>query len=107
MGLKINEALSTLNGGVIASGAILKFDMNFSASSYDVSYGLHLYRSQADFDAGKSTIRKVEEFPMYYSREFTIEEYGVLTPLKAHEYLQSWVLDQLGLTDETKVEIEL
>ncbi len=107
MGLKINTTLHTPDGGTVNTGSVIKFDAGFMAGTYDVQYNMYIYRSQADYDAGKESIRRIDEFPLFHSQTFTATEYANLTPVLIHDELKAWMLDQLGTSDTAIVDIEL
>jgi hypothetical protein len=107
MGLKINQTLHTPDGGTVNTGSIVKFFAYFPEDSLNLECGLSLYRSQDDYDAGKQKIKTVDEFSMKFEKTFTEAEYGALTPVIIHDELKAWLMDQLGTTDDTKVDIEL
>jgi hypothetical protein len=106
MGLKINQTLHTPDGGTVNTGSIVKFYAYFPEDSLNLECGLSLYRSQADYDAGKQKIKAVDEFSMKFEKTFTEEEYGALTPVIIHDEVKAWILDQLG-TEDTIIDIEL
>lgn len=107
MGLKINQTLHTPDGGTVNTGSIVKFFAYFPEDSYDLECGISLYRSQTDYDNGKQKIREVVQFPMKFEKTFTEVEYAALTPVIIHDELKAWLLDQLGTSDTSKVDIEL
>jgi len=56
----INKATTDTSGNTIPSGAIIGFDTNFKFGTLRVSYPLLVYRSQADYDAGKNLVYLTE-----------------------------------------------
>lgn len=107
MGLKINQELSTPDGGIIGSGSIVKFSAFFPEDSLILECGLFVYRSQEDYDAKKQVIRSVGEFSMNFSKVFSELEYTALNPVIIHDELKSWMMEQLGTQDDSVVIIEL
>lgn len=51
MALKINKALTTPDGGTVASGAIIKFTTVFPEGLDKMMFNLRLFRNQAAVDA--------------------------------------------------------
>jgi len=108
MGLIINTELTTADGGTVESGSALKFTALFPMKTNttldnenELIFDLKVYRSETDFSDGKTFIRKVIEIPNSYTVILTDLEFAVLTPIKIHEILQEWVLDQLGYANST------
>jgi len=109
MALKINEELNTPDGGVVASGSLVKFSTIFPEKGYNVDYNLSIYRSETDYDNGMSKIRRINEFPNNYNLVLDQAGYLALDPEGVNEYLKYWVLEKLGYSSGATgiVEIQL
>lgn len=74
--LIINKATSDTTGSIVAANAIIGFDTIFKWGTMEIHYNLVVYRSQEDYEAGKSSI---------YLNE--IPNYGIVKTMTEQEYL--------------------
>ena len=75
------SGLTASDGSVIASGATVKFDSEFSAASTDIRITLKLYRNRELFEMGYTSIQISQEIlPYDFILTIPEEEFYVLTP---------------------------
>ena len=72
-----------------------------------MQYLLYLYRSEEDYNEGRSYVKDVNEIERIHVQTFTAEEYATLNPVSIHDELKLWVMEEIGTDDGSKVEIQL
>ncbi len=76
--LIINKTTNDKSGGSISANAIIGFDTIFKWGTLEIHYNLVTYRSQTDYDNGKSKIY-INEIPSYgIVKTMTTQEYSDL-----------------------------
>lgn len=87
------------DGSIVASGATLKFDSEFSAASTRIIVRPKLYRNRELFESGFTNISVSEEIlPFDFFLELSEEEYYQLTPLDLYGKVGEWLNNYLGGT---------
>ena len=75
------SGITASDGSVIASGATVKFNSEFSAASTDIRVMLQVYRNRELFESGYTSIQISEEtLPYDFMLSIPEEEFYVLTP---------------------------
>ena len=92
------SGLTAGDGSVIASGATVKFDSEFSAASTDIRIMLQVYRNREVFEMGFSSVQIPEEtLPYDFILTIPEEEFYVITPTILYqevcEYLNTLIPD--------------
>jgi|SRR3989304_3622453 len=97
MAIKINKVLNDKTGGTVASGTIVKFETTFPKEGGTMRFGLFCYKSQADYDGGKSPY--VPEEITNFSPSYTLVggDYDSLTPAVVHAKLQAILEAMAGI----------
>ena len=84
--LLLVSGLTASDGSIVASGATLKFDSEFIASTTDVRIQPKLYRDRELFESGYTHIWMPEStIPASINLSFTDEEFYGMTPLVLYE----------------------
>lgn len=94
--LVINKQTSDRSGGAVAVNAIIGFDTIFKWGTLQIHYNLITYRSQDDYDAGKSKMF-IAEIPNYgIVKTMTEQEYESLnTDINALVKVATWLKEKL------------
>ena len=87
--------LTAGDGSIIASGATIKFDSDFTSSTTDIKITPKVYRNREVFEMGYWSTPVMEDvIPYDFMLSIPEEEYYVLTPMKLYdevcEYLNNW-----------------
>lgn len=97
--LLLVSGLTASDGSMVATGATLKFDSEFVASSTQVRIIPKLYRNRELFESGFTyTWMSEEVIPNSFVLDFPEEEFYVLTPLILYEEVGEWLNTFLGGT---------
>jgi hypothetical protein len=95
--LLLVTGLTASDGSVVASGATLKFDSEFLASSTRVRIVPKLYRNRELFESGYTHINISEQIiPYDFTLEFMEEDFYSLTPLVLYQEVGNWLNNFLG-----------
>jgi len=95
--LLLISGLTASDGSVVASGATLKFDTEFVASSTDVRITPKLYRNRELFESGYTNIWISEQtIPNSLVLSFAEEDFYSLTPLQLYTEVGEWLNNFLG-----------
>ena len=98
MALQVNIALTSTDGGSVATGSYIKLESLFPMED-DLHYFVtfRLWRNKAGYDNGTTSLRVVE-IPTYnYTQELTESDFDSLTPLKVHEYAKTFIEQYVGV----------
>jgi len=105
--IKINKQLSRPDGGVVASGSIVKSNTDFDGDELIVKYRIKHYITVAAMDAGKETIPAVTNFGYYLNRQCTAQEWADLfTEAGAGNQVELWlqtIIDELIGVGNTEI----
>lgn len=91
--VKINKELNRTDGGIIASGSVVAFDIIEDGQSKTVFFRIRHYVSEELKIAGKTTIYEITEFSYKnMQKQCTTEEWTTLTESAGSAaLLQDWV----------------
>ena len=84
MGLQVNVAMTTKDGGTVATGALVKIGVTFPKIGNNVVFSWEVYRSQAALDAGKDPIYPTEFLKYLETITFTNQEMIDVTATLIH-----------------------
>jgi len=80
------SGLTAGDGSILASGATVKFDSEFTAASTDIRITLRVYRNREVFENGFDNVPiSKETLPNDYVMNVPEEEFYVLTPTILYE----------------------
>ena len=97
--LLLISGLTARDGSIVASGATLKFDSEFVASTTDVRITPKLYRNRELFESGYTHIWMSEQvIPNSFVLSFSEEEFYSLTPLQLYQEVGNWLNNYMGGT---------
>jgi hypothetical protein len=96
MALKINKALTTQDGGVLASGSHLIFGTRFPNRGLNYTVDIQIYRSLAALDSNLSPVRVSEIKNPFFTKTLTEQEFSVLTPVVIHNHVKEYVESLIG-----------
>jgi hypothetical protein len=97
MSLTINTAMTTKDGGSVASGAFVQFESYFPMGEETYNVTINVWRSEADKNNGMQQIRGIVEIPnMNFSDTLTPEDFDSLTPAVMHGYVKDYLEGYLG-----------
>jgi hypothetical protein len=89
------SALTANDGSIIASGATVKFNSEFSVRSTAVMIRPKIYRSRELFEAGYTNVMAIE-IPDNFQIQLTEEDFYTLTPAKLYEKVRDYLNDLLS-----------
>ena len=97
--LMLISGLIASDGSIVASGATLKFDSEFKASTTRIRIFPRLYRNRELFESGYTSIHIADNIiPDVFEITLPEEEYYVLTPLLLYEAVGDWLNNFMGGT---------
>lgn len=97
MSLTINTALTTKDGGSVASGAFVQFETFFPAGENTYNVSINIWRSETDKNNGMQQVRGIVEIPsMNFTNALTQEDFDSLTPAVMHQYVKDHLEGFLG-----------
>ena len=97
--LLLVTGLTASDGSIVASGATLKFNSEFVASSTDVRITPKLYRNRELFESGYTHIMMSEQIiPDSIMISFSEEDFYSLTPLILYQRVRDFLNALLGGT---------
>jgi len=95
MGLLINTGLTTSDGGSVASGSYVRLETYFPMKGLTYYTTLSVWRDQAAYTNGLSTVKPIEIPQLNFGTELTVAEYTGITPTivqnNAKAYLEQYV----------------
>lgn len=89
------SGLTATDGSIIASGATVKFNSEFSARSNNVLIRPKVYRSRELFEAGYANVL-TDEIPDNFQLVLTEEDLYTLTPAVLYEKVRDYLNNLLG-----------
>lgn len=97
MSLTINTAMTTKDGGAVASGSFVQFETYFPAGEETYNVSMSIWRSETDKNNGMQQLRGIVEIPnMNFSDALTPEDFNSLTPAAMHGYVKDYLEGFLG-----------
>ena len=96
MSLTINTGLTTNDGGTVATGSFVQFDVYFPTQAGEYNANISIWRSEAGRDSGLRTVNPVEIPRLNYNRQLTDLEFANLTPITIHADIQAYLEGYLG-----------
>ena len=96
MSLTINVAMTTKDGGTVATGSWVQFDAYFPVEAGQYNANISVWRDEATKDSGMRTVNPVEIGSLNFTRELTPAEFAALTPVTMHEDVQAHLESYLG-----------
>lgn len=92
------SAFPSSDGGILTTGATVKFDSEFLAASTDIKITLRFYRNREVFEGGYDSVPMPQTlFPYDFNISVTKEEFYVITPTILYQlvcdYLNTLVPD--------------
>jgi hypothetical protein len=89
------SGLTAIDGGIIASGATVKFDSEFIAGSTDIIIKPKIFRSRELFESGFREIKSLE-MPNDFRITLVESDYYTLTPAILYEKVRDYLNQLLG-----------
>jgi hypothetical protein len=96
MALKINKALTTQDGGVLATGSHVIFGTRFPQRGLNYTVDIQIYRSLEALDANFAPVRVAEIKNPFYTKTLTEQEFAVLTPVVIHNHVKDYIESLIG-----------
>ena len=97
MALQINAALTTKDGGTVASGSHVKFEAYFPQEGFKYSASLQVWRTEQAHTDGLQPLRGIVEIPqLSFEKELTELEYAALTPIVVHDDIKAYLEQYVG-----------
>jgi hypothetical protein len=96
MSLTINTGLTTNDGGTVATGSFVQFDVYFPTQAGEYNANISVWRDEAARDSGLRTVNPVEIPRLNFTKELDPAEFAALTPVTMHEDVQAYLEGYLG-----------
>ena len=96
MSLTINTGLTTNDGGTVATGSFVQFDVYFPTEGGQYNANISVWRSEAGRDSGLRTVNPTEIPRLNYNKILTDQEFADLTPTTIHVDIQTYLEGYLG-----------
>lgn len=95
MAIKVNKRLNRPDGGIVASGSIVKYDTRLNSKSLVVWFFLNHYITQTALDNGKRPIQAIKEFEYKIFKECTPEDWAKLNDSGSAQLVEGWLKSEL------------
>lgn len=96
MSLTINVGLTTNDGGVVALGSFVQFDVYFQTDGSNYNANISIWRDLAANTSGLRTINPVEIPRLNFNKALTPSEFANLTPTTIHQDILAYLESFLG-----------
>ena len=96
MSLTINTGLTTNDGGVVATGSFVQFDVYVPTQGGEYNANISIWRNEAGRDSGLRTVNPNEIPRLNFNKVLTPLEFAALTPTAMHEDIQAYLEGYLG-----------
>jgi hypothetical protein len=96
MSLTINTGLTTNDGGTVATGSFVQFDVYFPTQAGEYNANISVWRDEAARDSGLRTVNPVEIPRLNFNKTLTDQEFADLTPTTIHVDIQAYLEGYLG-----------
>ncbi len=96
MSLTINTGLTTNDGGTVASGSFVQFDVYFPTQGGEYNANISIWRDLAANTSGLRTINPVEIPRLNFNKKLTDLEFSSLTPVTIHQDILGYLEGFLG-----------
>ncbi len=89
------SGLTAIDGSVIASGAIVKFETLFFIGTTTIEIRPRVFRTRELFESGFDYVKTIE-LPTDFKLNVPEEEYYTITPEKVYEKVRDYLNDLFG-----------